>query len=85
LHAHFTQLAQQLIQKIAQATRSIHVAVCWFTLPELLEALMNAQQRGVRVAFLINFDQLNFGQNTLPFGKLLALGAKGWLCNKLGV
>jgi hypothetical protein len=78
LQAHFTLLSQQLIQTIAQATRSIYVAVCWFTLPELLEALMAAQQRGVQVAFIINFDQLNFGLNTLPFGKLLALGAKGF-------
>ncbi len=78
LQAHFTLLAQQLIQNIGQATKSIHVAVCWFSLPELLEALLQAQQRGVQVAFIINFDQLNFGTNALPFGKALALGAKGF-------
>ncbi len=78
MEAHFTLLAQQLIQNIARATRCIHIAVCWFTLPELLEALVNAQQRGVKVAFIINFDQLNFGIHALPFGKLLDLGAKGF-------
>jgi PLD-like domain len=85
MHVHFSLLAQQLIQHIEKATQHIHIAVCWFTLPELLEALLKAQQKGVQVSFILNFDQLNFGVGGLPLGRLLQAGAKGFGYTGLGL
>lgn len=38
--AHFTHLPQVLAEAIRSAKKEIHIAVCWFTLPKLFEALL---------------------------------------------
>lgn len=76
--AHFTNLPRILTEAIHAAKSDIHIAVCWFTLPEVFDALIARQQAGVNVQFIINFDQLNFSPSGLPFGRILNIGAKGF-------
>jgi PLD-like domain len=76
--AHFTNLPSILTDAIRAAKSEIHIAVCWFTLPEVFDALVAQQQAGVKVQFIINFDQLNFSPTGLPFGKIINMGAKGF-------
>ena len=76
--AHFSNLPNVLIEAIHSAKSEIHIAVCWFTLPDIFDALVARQQAGVNVQFIINFDQLNFSPSGLPFGKIINLGAKGF-------
>ncbi len=76
--AHFTNLPRVLTDAIHTAQSDIHIAVCWFTLPEVFDALIKRQQAGVKVQFIINFDQLNFSPSGLPFGKIINIGAKGF-------
>ncbi len=77
-NAHFSNLAYILTEAIHTAKSEIHIAVCWFTLPEVFEALIARQQAGVKVQFIINFDQLNFSPSGLPFGRIIQIGAKGF-------
>ncbi len=76
--AHFTNLPHVLTEAIHTAQSEIHIAVCWFTLPEVFDALITRQQQGVKVQFIINFDQLNFSPSGLPFGKIINIGGKGF-------
>lgn len=76
--AHFTKLPNVLTEAIFSAKSEIKIAVCWFTLPEVFEALIVQQNLGVRVQFIINFDQLNFSPTGLPFAKIINVGAKGF-------
>ena len=69
--AHFSLLPQVLAEAIRSAKTDIHIAVCWFTLPELFDELLNQQRKDVNIHFIINFDQLNFSPTGLPFGRLL--------------
>ena len=76
--AHFTHLPQVLAEAIRSAKKEIHIAVCWFTLPELFETLLLQQRKGVNIQFIINFDQLNFSPTGLPFGRILEANAQGF-------
>ena len=76
--AHFSLLPQVLAEAIRSAKTDIHIAVCWFTLPELFEELLIQQRQGVTVHFIINFDQLNFSPTGLPFGRLLEAKVQGF-------
>ncbi len=76
--AHFSNLPRILTEAIHIAQSEIHIAVCWFTLPEVFDALIARQQAGVKVQFIINFDQLNFSPSGLPFGRIINIGAKGF-------
>jgi hypothetical protein len=76
--AHFSDLPHILTEAIHTAKTDIHIAVCWFTLPEIFDALIARQQAGVNVQFIINFDQLNFSPSGLPFGRIINIGAKGF-------
>lgn len=76
--AYFTNLPNILTDAIHTAKSEIHIAVCWFTLPEVFDALVARQEAGIKVQFIINFDQLNFSPSGLPFGKIINMGAKGF-------
>lgn len=69
--AHFTYLPQVLAEAIRSAKKKIYIAVCLFTLPELFEALLMRQRKGIFIQCLKalkNVTAVNF--STQCFFKL---------------
>ncbi len=76
IKSHFHNLSQVICESIAAAKKEIKIAVCWFTLPEIFEKLVEKAAQGIDIQIIINFDQLNFQASGLPFGKIMERGAK---------
>jgi len=72
----FTACAETVIRFISGATQSLQIAVCWFTHPEIYNALLNQAKAGLDVQLIVNFDQINFRQDGLNFSALEKAGAK---------
>ncbi len=71
MQAHFSNLARVLSENILSAKKEIRIAVCWFTLPEIFEPLVEKARQNIDIQLIINFDQLNFQPSGLPFLRLI--------------
>lgn len=69
-----SQIQQALLEAILGAQASIRVAVAWFTDQKLLDALIVASKKGVRVQLVIGEDE----KNNLPYLDLSSHGANVW-------
>ena len=56
---HFENIQETLIKELQAATRSIYVAVAWFTDRRLFEQLIDKLKDNVRVAVVIVKDEIN--------------------------
>ena len=57
---YFKNLHQTLIRFIEDADFQLDIVVCWFTHPQIFEALLLACRRKVKVRLMLNFDQIIF-------------------------
>jgi PLD-like domain len=74
--AHFHNLSSVICEAIASAKKEVKIAVCWFTLPEIFDALLQKSLQNVDIQIIVNFDQLNFQASGLPFMRLIEQGGK---------
>jgi len=75
-HATFSNIEDKVIEFIASAQASLHIAVCWFTHPGIFEALQARMAAGVETSLLLNYDEVNFRPQGLDFFALERAGAK---------
>lgn len=74
--ATFSNIEDKVIEFIASAQASLHIAVCWFTHPGIFEALKKRVAAGVEVFLLLNYDEVNFRLQGLDFFALERAGTK---------
>jgi hypothetical protein len=74
--ATFSNIEDKVIEFIASAQASLHIAVCWFTHPCIFEALKKRVAAGVEVSLLLNYDEVNFRPQGLDFFALERAGTK---------
>ncbi len=72
----FHDLPQAAISFVQSAHKTLHIAVCWFSHPEIFAALEQRIYAGVRVFLIVNYDQVNFRPQGLDFGRLERAGAE---------
>ncbi len=72
----FRACAGSVASFLAKAQKSLQIAVCWFTHPEIYNVLLNQTKAGLKVQLIVNYDQINFRQDGLNFSELEKLGAK---------
>lgn len=73
---HFDDCARAVDAFIERAQRQLAIAICWFTHPGLFERLLERQRQGVAITLALNFDQINFHPEALPFGLIEQLGGR---------
>jgi tetratricopeptide (TPR) repeat protein len=68
---HFENIAASILEELAGASRSIRVAVAWFTDRQLFDVLLQKASEGIAVIVIIRNDVINLGQAGLAWQKLL--------------
>jgi mitochondrial cardiolipin hydrolase len=75
---YFEQLDTVVDSFIRTARQELQVSVCWFSHPGIFRSVLQMAQRGVSVDLLLQYDQVNFHPNGLPFDQLSAAGVRIW-------
>jgi hypothetical protein len=57
--AYFDDIQLHILHELSKATTSIHIAVAWFTDPEIFEQLCQKAGSGVRVELIVVNDSIN--------------------------
>lgn len=68
---YFENIAASILEELAGASRSIRVAVAWFTDQHLFDVLLQKASEGVAVIVIIRNDIINLGQAGLAWQELL--------------
>jgi len=76
VQAHFQNIRKSIIREIEKASKSIKVAVYWFTNHELFDLLYQKQLNGVECELIIHNDYINNRDTGLPFQKFIDAGGK---------
>ncbi len=71
--AYFDDIQLHIIREIKRATSSVHIAVAWFTDPEIFEELCKKLQAGVRVELIIFNDEIN-RRSPIEYSRLNDIG-----------
>lgn len=71
--AHFEDIQFHILHEIRKATASIHIAVAWFTDPDIFDRLCQKAQEGVRVELIVVKDDIN-RRSGLEYKCLINLG-----------
>lgn len=69
-------IEQQLLIEIANAQKSISVAVAWFTNPVLFSAIEESLDNGISIKIVLNNDLINNGGYCLDFNRIINKGAE---------
>jgi PLD-like domain len=73
--AHFENCAENVIAFIDAAQSTLIAGICWFTHPQIFQALHKALARNVKLSLLLNYDHINFQPRGLDFRALEKAGA----------
>lgn len=76
IEAHFENIKNILANNISGATKSVEVAVAWFTHRELFREILSALDRNVSVEILLSDSIINRGEHGLDFSLFLNKGGK---------
>jgi hypothetical protein len=76
VHAHFKNIRVSIINEIEKATKSLKIAVYWFTNHELFDLLYQKQLKGVNCELIIHNDYINNRDTGLPFQQFINAGGK---------
>ncbi|MFH2122529.1 MAG: phospholipase D-like domain-containing protein [Pseudomonadota bacterium] len=71
--AYFDDIQLHILHELGKATSSIHIAVAWFTDPDIFEHLCRKAGSGVRVELLIANDSIN-RKSELQYDRLRDFG-----------
>ena len=71
--AYFDDIQLQILHEIRKAASSIHIAVAWFTDPEIFEQLCQKAASGIRVELIVVNDSIN-RKGGLRYERLRDLG-----------
>lgn len=74
--AHFQNIRYSLLREIEKATKSLDIAVYWFTNQELFDLLKHKQNNGVSCKLIIHNDYINNRDTGLPFQKFIDAGGE---------
>lgn len=72
--AYFEDIQLHILNALGKATKSIHIAVAWFTDPKIFSLLCEKARNGIQVELLITNDRINAASG-LDFYKLRTVGA----------
>jgi hypothetical protein len=78
LDAHFEHLPTLLCRHLAQASRRVQVAVCWFSHREIFDLLLQLVRKNVEVALLMEYDSQNIRDGGLDFQSFIRAGGQLW-------
>lgn len=73
---YFENILFQIVRELRQARDSIHIAVAWFTDPEICRVLEEKAQSGIEVELMMLDDELNRSIYGLDFNTLRENGGK---------
>lgn len=76
IQAHFNNIRNSILKEVNNASKSIKVAVYWFTNHELFDLLYQKQLIGVQCELIIHNDYINNRDTGLPFQKFIDVGGK---------
>jgi len=71
--AYFDDIQLHILHALRKATTSIHIAVAWFTDPEIFEQLCQKAASGIRVELMVVNDSIN-RNNSIEYERLRELG-----------
>lgn len=71
--AYFEDIQLHILNALRKARTTIHIAVAWFTDPEIFDLLCKKQQAGVKVELIIVNDSIN-RKSPIQYEKLSELG-----------
>lgn len=78
----FKNIQHTLISELQQASKSIQIAVCWFTNKAIFDILAQKASEGVRISLMLLDDYANKRKEALPLNDLIGLGAKIYFSDK---
>ncbi len=73
--AHFENIKEKIIEQLYSSTKSIKVAVAWFTDADLFEILCKKAKSGLRIELLLANDDINHNCS-IDYNKLTSCGGK---------
>lgn len=76
VQAHFNNIRNSILEEVNKASKSLKVAVYWFTNNELFDSLYQKQLSGVQCDLIIHNDYINNRDTGLPFQKFVDAGGK---------
>lgn len=76
IRAYFTGIKDLIIENMAKATTSVHIAVAWFTQRDIFNAVINALGRGIDVSLILMDDIINRNEYGLDFSIFINNGGK---------
>ncbi|MBW6474149.1 MAG: hypothetical protein K0B14_13570 [Anaerolineaceae bacterium] len=71
--AYFDDIQLQILHELRKATSSVHIAVAWFTDPDIFEQLCQKAGSGIRVELIVVNDSIN-RKGGLQYERLTDLG-----------
>ncbi|MCB9251741.1 MAG: Hsp70 family protein [Flavobacteriales bacterium] len=74
--AYFKNIRKSILNELLNASKSVKVAVYWFTNHDLFDMLYQKQLSGVQCELIIHNDYINNRETGLPFQKLIDAGGK---------
>ncbi len=81
ISSHFSNIREIIISDIRNATKSISIAVAWFTNCDIFDELLKKQNQGIQVKLIILNDDINLREQSLEFQDLIDTGGKIWLAS----
>lgn len=81
ISSHFSNIRNVIINDIKSATKSISIAVAWFTNHEIFDELVEKLNQGVKVNLIILNDDINLREFSLDFQKIIDAGGNFWLAS----
>ena len=76
VQAHFKNIRNSILKEVNRASKSLKIAVYWFTNHELFDLLYQKQLNGIQCDLIIHNDYINNRDTGLPFQKFIDAGGK---------
>ena len=74
INSYFKEIRKEILSELEKSTKSIQVAVAWFTNHELFNKLCEKVSKGIKVELIIIDDEINNRIGGLNFQNFIELG-----------
>lgn len=82
INAIFENIENEIISQIESSTKSIKLAVSWFTNARIFDSLLVKLKKNIDVELVINDNEINNNSNSYDYNKLIKSGCKLYFVNK---
>lgn len=81
INAYFSDIRDIILRDIRNASKSISIAVAWFTNHEIFDELIKKLNQGIRVQLIILNDDINLSGQSLDFQRFVDSKGSLWIAS----